>query len=440
MIRINKSQVWFVLSSIFLLISFHYVYAEVVSPWQKGTGYTYRMPTPWMFTACYVLCIAPAFIMPLRTQKPSNIMLTLIYMSAYIPTVFMLVFTGRLSHYTALETSFTLFVGLLICIGFSLLNPIKFHQVRRWTITGFIIFLVIGILAYIILLIATYGAHIEFVSFAERYNQRLFARTLSSPLLGYMTGITLYVLAPSLLAYSLLSKRYTLLPVSIAPFIVHYGTSAARADILSVALLVGVFWITGKHPRWSGHLILAAFAVINILTVYVYRGDKQIGYELAELTSRRTMANSGWQMITYHEFFSNNPLTYFSHYKIINWLIEYPYDLPLARLIGQYSGGSETNSNAHVWADGFAGAGLAGILLESIALGLVLWIIDSTARPFDMRVSATMVALYAVYLSNLGLGSALVGGGMWFMVLVFLYAPVHITVPKQRLAVSSESI
>ena len=77
----------------------------------------------------------------------------------------------------------------------------------------------------------------------------------------------------------------------------------------------------------------------------------------------------------YYEFFSSNAFVYWSN-SITSSLIEYPYHIGPAKLIGQ-SRGTDAHVNNTFLSTGFMHAGLLGVVFYAVLVGLLFKLIDS---------------------------------------------------------------
>ena len=101
--------------------------------------------------------------------------------------------------------------------------------------------------------------------------------------------------------------------------------------------------------------------------------------------------------------------------------------------IGGFYGGwsgirGATNANANFFAmDGIAGFGLIGIPIMSALCGFIFWFIDSCARKYNLPFAAAALTMCMVSLTNAGLFTTLITGGLLAWIVLFIYMPQSIS-------------
>jgi hypothetical protein len=141
----------------------------------------------------------------------------------------------------------------------------------------------------------------------------------------------------------------------------------------------------------------------------------------------RTLSINGLVTAQYYDFFQQNPLTYYSHIKVVNWVVHYPYQYPVGQEIGlAYSGTTGLDATANFFAtDGIGGLGLPGILLMSVFCAGVFWILDSAAQKHDPRLAA-LVTTYAAYnIANISIFTSLLSGGLALLMVMLYVMPAQ---------------
>jgi len=122
----------------------------------------------------------------------------------------------------------------------------------------------------------------------------------------------------------------------------------------------------------------------------------------------------------YIEFFTSNPQTYYSHVTDISLLIEYPYDLPVGRVVGAYQYGTpDINANSGIWAtDGVASAGLFGVLLIGVALGAFLGFTNRITNTIRHDFVSVALVPLVLLMTNVSMFTTLASGGGILLVFI----------------------
>jgi hypothetical protein len=118
------------------------------------------------------------------------------------------------------------------------------------------------------------------------------------------------------------------------------------------------------------------------------------------------------------------PWTYFSHVRGIGWAVPYPYQLDLPRTVGWHYYGELVGSNANFWAgDGLAGFGLPGLVLMSLACGMLFWLFDSLSSHLEPGFVTVAAAFIAISFGNISLPTLLLSGGLGLLMLCLYLMP-----------------
>jgi oligosaccharide repeat unit polymerase len=124
----------------------------------------------------------------------------------------------------------------------------------------------------------------------------------------------------------------------------------------------------------------------------------------------------------YYEYFNGNGLMYLSH-SIFSFIFSEPVhaEHPI-RLIGETYYNNNWPNTGYL-GDAFMNFGIAGMLVFSVFLGLILVLVDSLSNTqFKKLISIAFITLFMFPLSNMGLLTSMLTGGLLFYILIlFLY-------------------
>ncbi len=404
--------------------AFELVYSTLSAPLFAYMGWAYHAPTAQGRFAMWAACMLPALWMPLYLRRPSQILYWLSFLFVYVPSVEMLFFLSRLDF-----TDSLLYAGTLtLCYGIAGLSyvlPVSPFALQTWDERSFlrIILFIFGV--GILLNIAAYGPQMRFVGFGDRIEHRLNMRQVETNIvIDYAMAHIAWGISPMLMALGLSQKKPLWFLIGAAGEAVLYGASASRAFALTVVFIPGIYFVSWFSKGRVG-LWLPWFVGLSFLAVLaIDQMDPDLGMVAQQVYFDRSYVVPGWSTCAYAEFFSKHPYTYGSHLRGINLLVEYPYDLPLNFLMGEYLTGDVNDSeNGNLWADGIATAGPVGLLLIAVLLAFVFWLIDSAAAGLDPKLTAVVIAAYSIPMINISLPTTLVGGGLAFMILVLSLMP-----------------
>lgn len=393
-------------------------------------GFTYTVPPDKYLLLAFVCSVLPSLWMPMEVTRPSQLGYWVLYLTVFIPSMIIPLFV-QLSELPSIAwLTVTLFAGFAI-LGSSYLFPLRrpkpavHGQSVFWY--GFALLIIIcGGTA-----VLTLRNNIHLVSFSEIYDVRDAARDLSTgPLTNYSVMWLYGAINPFLLAWGLFYKRPSFFIAGALGQLLVYSSFGTKASLLSIVFIVGLYLVfrIGKalfalKLTW---VIVALFALL--CGAYIYSGEEPglILFGLLFLIFFRSFGLAGLLTGQYLNFFQHNPFTHYSHLKVVDLLVRYPFHYPLGTEIGYYYYNPLVDTTAHFWAtDGIAALGLPGILLISTIGAFVFWLLDSLTQHQDPRF-AGLATFYATYsLANLSMFTTFLSGGLGLLIVLLYFAPIQ---------------
>ena len=414
-----------VAASVAYLGTLQWSYANLVSPLFRYQGAIFDPAGDGSLALAAVACVAPAFWLPVEVSRPSQVILWMLYVVAYVPSI--------LIPYDVLRTGFDGVFPLTLAIfsSFVMLSLMQTLRMGRLespinserTFENLVLALAVAFGAYVIL---AFGFTLDLPNIGDVYGVRaVFANEVATsglPFIAYIVDWSFYVLNPLLILFGIRSRRPALLLIGIAMELLVYGITGYRSALFTSALTIPLFIVLSMPQRRVFGLSLPVLSTAMILGAAAL--DELTGSILGStLLVRRLLTLPGQLVADYYEFFSHHP-TYGLSHSILGFLIPRPYDLGPPNLIGAvYFGNAGSSANANLWADAFANFGIGGILGFTFVFGLVLLVLDAAASGRDLRVTGVIACLMAVVLSNSGLLTTILTHGLGFALLLILLMP-----------------
>jgi len=400
-------------------------YVEWLYPKFEYYGFDYHAPSDAYFVLAWILSLLPALWMPLDLRRPSQLSYWFVYLIVYLPSMFIPLYTGLTSVYKTTLFMFVLFLGFVI-IGISYAFPVSTLKDRGWSERRFWkYFALVGAVAAIWVLVAFRG-RLQLVGFSDIYDVRSDSLdTMEGTLLNYPVMWLYGAINPFIAGWGLFRGKLTFVLLGLIGQIVIYGTLGTKASLLSIILMICVYFLLRHTGKGFGlKFACGAAALFVVATIWqAWAGDDlgPVGSMFLFLVVFRTFGLTGLLSSQYLYFFQQNPYTYYSHISPIKWFIHYPFDYPLGTVVGYFYYYPLVDTTAHFWAtDGIAALGIPGILVASVCCAFVFWLLDSAAQHHDPRLGA-LVTCYAAYnLANLSLFTTLLSGGLGLLI-AFLY-------------------
>lgn len=430
---ISKQRIWLIAGVFAFVGLFYWVYVTWLHPTFGYIGFHYVAPGIGDQVLALLLSVLPALWMPMNLQRPSQLICWILYLVVLIPSMFVPLFAGLHAVENVRMLMLVLFAGFSIVCTAQRLPPLKLPALRIplpvfWA--GYWIIFA-GLVLWVV---AVYRGHFQLVGLGAVYESLRFTGkdVAQGTGVGYAVMWLSGSFVPFLMSWGLVRKRVLPLLVGVAVLVLLYSTAGLKS-ILTSAVLTPALYFTMRGDRipfatkviWA---LVVLFTALNLANLAV--GELSHSHLLlSAIVFARTFGGPGLLTAMYHDFFSDNPLTYYSHVKGINLFVAYPYQSGIGYEVGYtYSGRLELNSNAHLWcSDGLAALGFPGVLLISLLCAVVFWLLDSAATGHAPAFSITSVNFAALNLSNASLFTTLHSGGLLFSILLLYLIPRKVT-------------
>jgi hypothetical protein len=417
-----RSRVAIVLSCLFYVCTFVVIYRWVIVPVWGYEGFRQRATLPRQVTAG-ILASLPGLWMPIRLERPSQVVYWMLYLLVVAPACLVSLWALEDQSSGPLMLSVCL-IGLFALTGLVYRIPLLPLPRARLERYEFGVLLVLISTIFYAVLISSFGFHFHFVSFADTYAVRAeYQATLdNAPVLtAYAISWQAWVLNPFVMAMGLRWRHPSWLLIGVAAQFAIYTISAFRSMLFSAALLLYLFWVMKSGRAFGSRFVTTWTTVFATAGALQYFGVALIP---AAFITVRMAALPGLLTGYYYEFFSLHPHAMLGH-SIFRSLVGYPYAVQPPYLIAStYFHNPTMESNANLWADGFANFGYVGLAIAALLFAIVLWLYDSMAFGSDKRFAALAIGLPAFALANTGILTALLTNGIGFaMVLIYLMPP-----------------
>src|SRR5713101_405257 len=407
-----------------------WTYVNWLSPSFDYYGFEYYPPPRGYVVLAWLFSVLPSAWMPLSISRPSQLAYWVLYVTVFIPSMFIPLFIGLNAPSDIVWLMVTFFAGFAL-VGASYLC--RLFTIRPPTLSSSAVWSCFAIVCIVCTfwVAVAFRHNIRIVSFSEIYDLRDAANDVGGgPLLNYSLMWLYGALNPFLLAWGLYYKRPWLFGAGVAGQFLVYRCVRTKASLLSIVFIVGIYLLfrIGRFPfalkfAWGIVALLAGLCLSYLLS-----GDEPSTslVLLLFLVFFRSFGLAALVTGQYYYFFLHNPHTFYSHLRVVSGFIQYPYPYPLGTEIGYYFYNSLVDTTAHFWAtDGIAALGLPGVLIASLVCALLFWVIDSLAQRHEPRLAA-LVIFYAAYsLANLSLFTTFLSGGLGLLMVLLYLMPAQ---------------
>jgi|APSaa5957512535_1039671.scaffolds.fasta_scaffold40496_1 hypothetical protein len=373
----NRTAIYLLYYFTFSLLTF--AYATFVTPVFSYEGNDWIPNQMKLWESFIMLTIILVFI-PKRFNKPSDILL---HIQLLLPILPMLVLYGASDkpreyiYYTIV--SFFILMLIVRYLDFKLLAMPKISS----KIIGRILLVMGGLY---ILSIITFGG-LKYLNFDLKkvYEFRSISASNLPTIFGYFSPIVSKVFLPFLLIISIVNKSKTFICISIAFSILAFGMTHHKGTLFYPFLAMGLYYIfTMKNVI---PMMIIAYLSIIVISLLIYMINESNIF-FGSLLLRRVYFVPAQINYFYYDYFSLNSFILWAESKLTLGLIDYQYPLSMPRMIGlEYFGNEITNANTGWIGSGYAQAGLIGMIIYSVIIGIIF----NTLNIFSKRVNKNII-------------------------------------------------
>lgn len=403
------------------LVSYAVLSRNLEESWSY-TGVGFQVPGPWSVVLALLSCALVAAALPSAVQRPSDSALWLLASFVVTPTLAVSAVNPLFTWSTRATASASVVVGFLVVAWLCRPNGRAFEvkgpgYLSRTLFAALVVAMAVAAIATIAL---GYGLSAWDLSLGDEYVRRLAAQQTVSPFPGanYLQGWLLSPLIPFLTVMGLQWKMKPLLFVVLTSVILIWGFDGQKVAFVYPAIAV-MIWMSMRRSQsgipWLGALLTFGLIVLPTTIGWVLP-TSQIDY----LITRRFGLTPGILTHYYVQYVEGSGFTLFSQ----SWarIIGPGEDsTSMGIRVGEWlEPGSGLNANAHLWADGYASAGVLGVVVTGLLLVVVLRLFDRVAVSRDALVAgATLGTVALVYVNGYFHTSLLTGGVIVALALVW---------------------
>jgi hypothetical protein len=338
------------------------------------------------------------FVAPLLRPDgfPSSFFLNVAASLVLIPTL--VIYTGAgLPHRYALITTVAISLIAIITKTFRP-RPLKLPLIHSSKLL-----LLLALLSTVTILGVFLFGGARFLNFnlSAVYDIRREAADNLPRFFGYLNSLVTKVAIPFGLVFALHNRRWLAAAAFASMSILLFGLTAHKSPLFYPLTVAFVYLIA--QSRYLTQYFLAALIAIVLISAldlwFFLHGAEGISGWFASLLARRAILVPSLLNYYFLDFFTDAPKYFWADSKVTLGLVASPHDLRAVNLIGlEYFGKQEMSANTGWIGSGYANAGLWGITLYSIFIGLLLAVLDTYARRLGTRM---VVALFILPLFTL---------------------------------------
>jgi len=199
--------------------------------------------------------------------------------------------------------------------------------------------------------------------------------TLGGGVLGYLSFWAFKVFNLFLIAYSLYRRHFSLVMLFLLVQLLLYSILAHKAILFYPLLVLFAYYYFSRSKALAVLPMAVTLACIAALMISLST-DLVI---VAGLLVRRAFFTVANNVFEYYDVFSARGYVFWSD-RLLSFFLDYPYPESPSRMMGIWRGDSGNVNNSFV-ATGYMHAGIFGVAIYGVVVGLLFRITDSLARP-----------------------------------------------------------
>ena len=414
------------------------LYAFLSNNLEELYGYTrigYSSPSFYSLAASLAALAVLASLLRSETRRPSDAGLWLLASFVVVPTLVVASVNPFFSSEIRRTASIVVLLGFIVPAAIvkelrpptavaasGLLSPRLFHGVV----------LALSGVAMATFLVG-YGVSSLSLSFGDEYVRRLAARGLPSPYPGanYLTSWFLTVTIPLLFVLALQGRILGFAILGFVGSLLIFSFDGQKSAFVPPTIAVMLVFSLRRREQsfpWFGSLLTFGPLAGSMLAGRVWPA-----LQLDVLVARRIGLVPGLLTHSYVEFAQSHGYTMYAQ----SWLKPFSAGAQQESLgirVGQHlDPHGALNANAHLWADGFGSAGLAGVVIAGGMLAIVLRLMDRLAASRDPVVAGAVLGTACLVFVNGSFHSSLLTGGVIFALLLIWAMPIDLSARRGHL-------
>jgi hypothetical protein len=355
----------------------------------------------------------------------SSIFSVFIYLLVYVPTILTFALGLNLPVSRIIHIQFV-FCSMM-CLFFIADRFVLVHNFdnKKFAFISARIFLILTIVS-VLYVLYIYRGNLAFVSIRSVYEHRFANKIIGTDIISrYLMSWLSTFFIPVCLIYGIVNKKRSYFIAGTIACIVIYMATAAKGTLLLPVFLTGLYFLFSRfdiNQIYSSLALLLSLSMIALLLLFPQPGS--LVFYISSLFMWRIVGCGGHLNLWYYDYFSNHPLTHYSHIGPINFFTKsYPYgNLDLGQVVGRFYWSEDMNANANFWAtDGIAAYGLTGVVIVSIVLLFVMVLLNTITKKFDRKFILLLFIPFLSTLLNTSLFSTMWSGGGIFIIIFLLF-------------------
>ncbi len=350
--------------------------------------------------------------------------------------LFLLIQIAPLTSIYGLDNDKALFPVVVTVVSFFVIYIVVYSRSKRIHIpiiknaNSLLLAVSVVLIVYLVMWSIITGAIRNFnLDFTRVYEFRMVNSKLMD--LGPLAYINIWVYKFFMLflfCYFLYKQRFWMAVIVFLVQTYFYGITAHKA-VFFYPFLCLIVWVVFHRTNKAIFLVNSFMAVI-LVAYLIY--DLTAYSRPATMMIRRVFFVQPRLTFEWFDFFSRNPHVFWSD-KILSFIFKYPYesDVAIPYVVGTYLLSPDLCANNGFISSGYAHAGIAGVMLYSVLLGVIIRLFDQLIfRGLPLWFVACLTAIPTWALNASDLFTVLLSHGLLLSYLILVSIDVRSLMKK----------
>lgn len=335
-----------------------------------------------------------AFLLPFTvpvSKRPSTLFLHIILALTLVPSLVLYAAADLPHEFIIISVA----AFLIVCL-ISHLPALRMGE--TFAIGSRTMLLVTVILTFLFVVSFTAFGGLRYLNFDVRrvYEFRTEAYENLPAIYGYFISMVTKALIPFVMVLACVHRAVWLALVMALCSVLLFALTANKAPLFIplMVLYVYYFYPLGRISAWFVFGVFCAAIVSNLAIQLFLVAGSQLGVWTGAILGNRTLLMPSLINYAYYDQFIDGARYWWSESRLTFGLVPMPFPEISTNLIGiKYFGSAETFANTGWIGSGFAQAGVLGVVLYSVGVGLIFLVIDGIARKYGPRVTVAMFVI-----------------------------------------------
>lgn len=389
-------------------------------------GAAYRTPEPIAYGIALVVTLAVGLMLPRRLVAPSDFVLWVFYVLVIVASNLMPHYIPAVTPMEALRTTAVVSAISALVIAAVRGGPkftLRLSGQQSIKTVGLVVAVVSAVMyGYLAL---TVGLRLELVGLADVRDLRFAYRdqiAAAGGYVGYVVRLQGNVLNPFLMAAGVYTRRWSWVAAGILGQALLFPITGYKLTMFSAPAIVALCLLFLRRPSVNGTRIFGWITGLAFLAIAYDRITGQL--YAVEYYINRLLLTGGTLLAGHIAVFDDRPKANFGDTFPISLFTDSPYPTSTAFVVGaDYLNSPVTSANAHLFADGYANAGYAGMLIEALVFVVILWLLDATGKHLPVGLAAAILILPTIATVNSSSFTAVITNGYLFAGLLMAALP-----------------